>query len=114
MITGLRSRRHAWAALTLALGLAAAAARADEEAEHDSGADHERARAAVERGEALPLDRILAAVRPRIDGDIVETEFEREHGAWTYAIKYIDRSGRMREIVVDARTAEVLDREDEP
>ncbi|MBX6322497.1 MAG: PepSY domain-containing protein [Rhodospirillaceae bacterium] len=95
-------------------GGAGAPARAHEKGKHDPDADHERARAAVERGEALPLDRILAAVRPHIDGEIVETGFEREHGVWTYEIKYIDRAGRMREIHVDARTAEILEHEDEP
>lgn len=75
--------------------------------------DHERARRALERGEVMPLSEVLAALEPRIDGEIVSTEFEREDGAWVYEIKYIDRGGRLVELYVDARTARVLKAEDE-
>lgn len=75
--------------------------------------DHEEARGALERGEVMPLSEVLAALRPRIDGDIVSTDFEREDGGWSYEIKYIDRTGRMVELHVDARTARVLKAEDD-
>jgi uncharacterized membrane protein YkoI len=89
------------------------AALADEGGEHASEEDHERARQALERREVLPLAEILAAVRPRIDGEIVGTEFEREDATWVYEIKYIDRAGRMIELYVDAKTAQIIGREDE-
>lgn len=75
--------------------------------------DHEEARGALERGEVMPLSEVLETLRPRIDGDIVSTDFEREDGGWLYEIKYIDRSGRLRELHVDARTARVLGAEDD-
>lgn len=73
--------------------------------------DHEEAREALERGEVMPLADVLAEVRPRIDGEIVATEFEREDAGWVYEIKYIDRGGRMVELYVDARTARILEAE---
>lgn len=100
----------AWLALAAAACLlvmtgAARSASADE--------DHEAARGALERGEVMPLAKVLDELRPRIDGEIVATEFERDDGRWLYEIKYIDREGRMIELQVDARTAKVLKAEDD-
>ena len=39
---------------------------------------------------------------------IIETEFEYEDGVPVYEFKYIDRSGRVRELYVDARTGAIL------
>jgi len=75
--------------------------------------DHDAARAAVRRGEALPLAEVIAAVRAELPGDIVEIEFEREHGRWVYEFKVIDQSGHLREIYVDAATAEILSHGDD-
>ncbi len=70
--------------------------------------DHERARAALERGEVLPLMTILERLAAVIDGDIVETELDREDGGWVYEITYIDRTGRLIELEIDAADATVL------
>lgn len=75
--------------------------------------DQERARRALEQGEVRPLAEILQIVGARIDGEIVETEFEREDGVWVYEIKYITRSGRMQEIYVDALSARIIKVEDD-
>ena len=56
----------------------------------------------------LPFEDILKVVRSRIRGEIIETEFEVEHGIPTYEFKYIDKSGRVREIYVNARTGKIL------
>ena len=91
----------------MALGLGAAATRAD-----DEDADHERARAALSRGDIRPLAEIYALIRPQIDGEIVETELEREDGRWVYEIKYISRTGRMRELYIDAKTGKAIKTEE--
>jgi uncharacterized membrane protein YkoI len=78
--------------------------------------DHERARAALERGEALPLADILARVRPELGGEVVGVSFERDRGnggRWIYEFKVIRPDGRLVELDVDARTARVLKREAE-
>lgn len=70
--------------------------------------DHDRAREALERGEALPLTEILARVRPELGGDIVGVSFEREDGRWIYEFKVIAPAGRLTEVYVDAATGRVL------
>jgi uncharacterized membrane protein YkoI len=102
---------HSVLAALLLLWLAMTHALADERRE-DEG-DHERALRAVQRGEALPLSQILARLRPQIDGDIVATEIEEEHDDWVYEVKYIDRAGRLIELLIDARTGQVLGMEED-
>lgn len=75
--------------------------------------DHDRARAALERGELLPLATLLERLAPVIDGDIIELELEREKRRWVYEISYIDARGRLIELEVDAADGTVLKRERE-
>lgn len=77
----------------------------------DRNRDYEQALRAVERGEALSLVDILDRIRPQLDGEIVDVEFERKRGRWIYEFKVIDPGGRLWEIYVDAASAEVLKRE---
>jgi len=75
--------------------------------------DHDRARAALSRGEVRPLAEILEAVTAAVPGDVVEVELEREHGAWVYELKVITPDGRRREVLVDAATGTLLKHEDD-
>jgi uncharacterized membrane protein YkoI len=87
------------AALTLA---AAPPSRA-----HD---DHERrdaVRRANEAGEVLPLAEILRRVRGQVAGDVAGIEIEREHGRWRYEFRVIDRTGRVLEVLVDAKSGAI-------
>lgn len=97
-------RRRAIAGALALIALLAAPAFAGEDGKHD----HDRARRALERGEVLPLDRILAAVRARVPGEVVGVELERERGAWVYEVRVIDPSGRRLEVHVDAAKAVIL------
>ena len=74
----------------------------------DDKHDHDRARRALERGEVLPLERILASVRAKVPGEIVGVELEREEGRWTYEVRLIDPSGRRLKVYVDAANAGIL------
>lgn len=76
---------------------------------HDEESDHDKALHAVERGEILPLEQVLNAVRAEMPGDIIGLQLEKEHGVWVYEFKIVDPSGQMREIYVDAKTAQVLE-----
>jgi uncharacterized membrane protein YkoI len=91
---------------TFCLGLLVAAGPA-----HAGKGDHDRARAALERGEVLPLATILERLEAVIDGEIIAAEFDRDDGRWLYEIEYIDRNGRIIELVVDAADGRVLERE---
>lgn len=76
--------------------------------------DHDRAREALERGEALPLAEVLARVRPALGGEVVGVDFERgRDGRWIYEFKVIGPAGRLGEVHVDAATARVLNRRTE-
>jgi uncharacterized membrane protein YkoI len=77
----------------------------------DRDSDHERARIAVQRGEALPLFDILARVRSRLGGEVVGVAFKRRRDAWIYEFKVIGPGGELTEVYVDATSAEILKRE---
>jgi uncharacterized membrane protein YkoI len=70
--------------------------------------DHERARAALQAGEVLPLQKVLEALQRSHPGDVLEVELEREGGRWIYEVKLLQKGGRLLKLAVDARTAEVL------
>jgi len=98
----MNQRRHIKALITVAALLGTAGVAADPH-------DHDRARAALERGEVRPIAEILAAVAADVPGDVVEVELERERGRWFYELKLIAPDGRVLEVLVDAATATVLE-----
>ncbi len=63
---------------------------------------------AVRSGEIMPLADVLSAVGPKLDGDIVGIEVEREDGLWVYELKVARPGGRIVKVYIDARTAEIL------
>lgn len=81
--------------ILLAALTAAAPLRADD--------DHDRARAAVERGDVLSLDALLDRVPLREGERLLDAELERDDGRWVYEIELIGADGRVREIELDAR-----------
>jgi uncharacterized membrane protein YkoI len=83
--------------------------------DHDDDDDKARAglNAAIERGEILALSDILARVKPRLEGRILEIEFERDDGRPIYEIYVLRKDGRRLEYEIDARTADILDLKDE-
>lgn len=95
--------------LPVVLALAALLATSPSVVSADGEEDHERARAAVLRGEALPLDAILARLPLHEGEQLIDVEFEREDGLWVYELEFLGPDGRVRELEVDARTAAVLE-----
>lgn len=95
-----RSWIGAWALVACSLLSIPAAA--------DGPGDHERARAALQAGEILPLQKVLDRVQRSHPGDVLEVELEREGGRWVYELKLLQRGGSLLRLDVDARTAEVL------
>ncbi len=77
------------------------------------GGDHDDAREAYEHGEALPLAQILPQALRTVPGEVLEVELEREHGRLVYEIEILARNGRVRKVILDARTGAVLGVEDE-
>ena len=74
---------------------------------HDDD-DHERARAALQAGEVVPLQDVLDVVNARFDGTLLEVELEQKHGRWVYEIKLLTRPGAVVKLHYDARTKELL------
>jgi len=108
MIVAMRTGLDRWALLTvLALVLVGGGAVADD------GGDHDRARRALEEGRARPLAEILEQVRDRLGGEVIGIEFEREHGRYVYEFDVVTPDGRLREVEVDALTAEILKTEED-
>jgi uncharacterized membrane protein YkoI len=95
-------------ALWCVLLAAAVPAAADDESEFDERHDHDQAREAVEHGEALPLDAVLAAVEKKVVGEVVGIEFEKNEGVWVYELKVVDAAGHVIEVLADAKTATII------
>ncbi|MEO7940453.1 MAG: PepSY domain-containing protein [Burkholderiaceae bacterium] len=87
--------------VTLALGGVALHALADGQRDHD------RARAALNAGEILPLATILERVATVQPGQVLEVELEQDHGSWIYELKLIQSSGALVKLKVDARDGTV-------
>ena len=94
--------------IALALPLSA---RADGDGDDDGNLD--LARAAVERGEILPLAKAVVDLLARHPGRIIEAEFERDDGAAIYELELVTEDGRLIDAEVDARTGRILEVEED-
>ncbi len=73
--------------------------------------DHDRARAAVRAGHIKPLNQILGPLQRRFPGRVLGVELKGGNGGnrpWIYDIKMLSPSGDVRNVTVDARTANIL------
>lgn len=70
--------------------------------------DHDRARAAVQAGEVVPLSDVLAQAEGDFIGDMVEAELEHHRGRWVYELKLITPGGTLLELVYDAASKDLL------
>ena len=93
------------AAVTLSAAMVAPAVADDD--------DHIAARQAMQRGEILPLPRILRAAQTAAPGDVIEVELDRDDGVWRYEVKILTSTGRVLEVKLNARTAAVLEIEED-
>jgi len=65
--------------------------------------------AALQRGEILPLARIMQIATTRVPGDIIEIEYK---AGPKYEVKILTPNGRIREVNLDAKTGEIIKIED--
>ena len=70
--------------------------------------DHDRARAAVQAGEVMPLSALLERLQRSHPGQVLELELEREDDRWIYEVRLLQADGQLLKLELDARTAEVL------
>jgi uncharacterized membrane protein YkoI len=70
-----------------------------------SARDHERVRAAVARGEMVPLAGVLADAQRRHPGVVLEVELEDDE----YEVEILGDDGVIRELEYDVRTGALLE-----
>lgn len=93
---------------TLSLGMSTGLAD-----KRDKRNEHNLVREALQRGEVLPLEKILAIATQQVPGDVIEVELEDEKRMLIYEIKILTGTGRVREVKIDARNGKVLSIEDD-
>ena len=72
------------------------------------GHDHDRARQAVEAGEALPLKVIMERVERDYPGKVMEVELEQMGVRWVYEIKVLRTGGALVKLKIDGRTGDII------
>lgn len=73
-----------------------------------SGSEQDSARQAVESGEIRSLKDILRQVKPQLDGRVLDTQLNDAGGNWIYRVKVLGRDGRVRILMIDARSGQIL------
>ncbi|MDP1657556.1 MAG: PepSY domain-containing protein [Hylemonella sp.] len=98
---------------TLAIALLLAAGLMPLASQAESGHDHDRARAALQAGEILPLPVVLERVAKEHPGNVLEVDLEREKNRWVYELKILQSGGGLLKLEVDAKDASVIKRREE-
>ena len=103
----MRPHRYSLIVLTVLLSALIPIVAAPSLARGDDPERRDEVRRAVEAGEVLPLAQILERLRDKVSGDVTGIEIDREDGRWRYEFRVIERSGRVLEVHVDARTGNI-------
>lgn len=74
----------------------------------DDKSDHDRARAALKRGEVMPLRDIVAKAEAAFPGRMLEVELTDDDGGIVYEIELLSPDGRLIKLLYDARTGTLL------
>ena len=75
----------------------------------DDALEHEEARKALEMGLVRPLEEIIAEARKHVQGDLIEVELEREDGRYIYELEFIQPSGQIIELQLDAKSMAIIE-----
>ena len=70
--------------------------------------DYQLAKKLREKGEILPLEKILAFARAKKAGEVLETEFEKKDGRYIYEVEILDVKGQVWELKLDAKTGQLI------
>jgi uncharacterized membrane protein YkoI len=89
------------------IALAGTAAHADDDS------DHELARQLHQQGRILALADVMKAVQVEVPGEVLEVEFEAEHGTYVYEFKILRSDGKVQEVEADAATGKITKIEDD-
>lgn len=72
---------------------------------------HSEARMLRESGKILPLETIIEKSKAFRQGEVIDTELEREKGMLVYEIEILDDQGRVWELEFDATNGDLLELE---
>lgn len=98
----------AWTLVVLVL-LALAAPDADARRGRGGHGDHDDAMRYLDEGRSLPLEKITRIATTAVGGgEVIEIEFKVRDGRPVCEVTIIDRSGRLREVYVDAQSGKIL------
>ncbi|HYD16195.1 MAG TPA: PepSY domain-containing protein [Hyphomicrobium sp.] len=101
-------------ALAMSLAALAAMGGGAHAGDDDDARDQELARKALQDGRIKSLAEITEKVKPTLPGTILGVELEVEDGGRiVYEFKVVDTGGLLKEVDVDAATAEILSIEDD-
>lgn len=78
-----------------------------------AGGDDDRSWRELGEAQALPLEELLRRLDLGPHARVLEVEGKRKRGRALYEIEYVDGTGRIYEVLVDAATGEVLRRKEE-
>ncbi|MFC3074427.1 PepSY domain-containing protein [Shinella pollutisoli] len=95
--------------VTLAVLLALGAAPSVDANTDDDAQEHEEARQALEQGLVRPLEEVIAEARKHVEGDLIEIELERENGRYIYELEFIQPTGQIIELQIDAKTMAIVE-----
>ena len=73
--------------------------------------DYDQAKKLSDAGKILSLEKILAKISKHTPGRILEVELETDDGQPLYEIELIDDKGLVWELKVDAKTGDVIKKE---
>jgi uncharacterized membrane protein YkoI len=74
-------------------------------------ADHNEAYRLLRAGEILSLESILQQQKKTRPGQVLEVELDEKHGVMVYELEVLDERGTVWELLFDARSGELLERE---
>jgi uncharacterized membrane protein YkoI len=70
--------------------------------------DQGKASSAVENGDISPLSAIIKAALAHTPGQVLDVKLRKKDSSYLYRIKILTRSGRKRELFIDAQTRKVV------
>lgn len=73
-----------------------------------AGDDQDSARDATKAGKIKPLPEILAVVKKKVPGRVVDVQLSKKKIPWIYRVKVLTRSGKVVKVFVNAETAKIV------
>ena len=77
--------------------------------DRDHHEDQDRAREAVERGDASSYAQLEEVITSQFKGRIIRVELDREWHEWVYKLRLLEDDGRVVKIEVNAKNLQIVE-----